>query len=176
VEIGNKVDHLLHLNVAKSSINIPYDLKQSFLREIVSLHSEAKKEFHNYGLQILTNKKSDQPDRLYNKIATNKGVVLAINNDFKLLKLFKESLNKEQISILNILFKITTNLINTIRQVDDIQILNNDSVDSDISDIKIAITKLKNLGFSTDSIKSQLLQNIGFDLNNIPDEILEILN
>lgn len=176
VEIGNKVDHLLHLNVAKSSINIPYDLKQSFLREIVSLHSEAKKEFHNYGLQILTNIKSEQPDRLYNKIATNKGVVLAINNDFKLLKLFKEGLNKEQISILNILFKISTNLINTIRQVDDVQILNNDSIDSDISDIKIAITKLKNLGFSTDSIKSQLLQNIGFDLNNIPEEIIEILN
>ena len=35
IDIGNKVDHLFHLNVAKSQINIPHDLKSAFLRAIV---------------------------------------------------------------------------------------------------------------------------------------------
>jgi hypothetical protein len=176
VEIGNKVDHLLHLNVAKSSISIPYDLKRSFYREIISLQSEAKKEFHNYGLHILTNKQTGQTDKLYTKVATNRGVLLTINNDFKLLKSLKENLNQEQISLLNIILKITTNLINTIRQVDEIEVINNQKNTTDISDLKIAISELKKLGLSVESIKSQLLQNIGIDISDIPEEISEILN
>ena len=176
VEIGNKVDHLLHLNVAKSSISIPYDLKRSFYREIISLQSEAKKEFHNYGLHILTNKQTGQTDKLYTKVATNRGVLLTINDDFKLLKSLKENLNQEQISLLNIILKITTNLINTIRQVDEIEVINNQKNTTDINDLKIAISKLKKLGLSVESIKSQLLQNIGIDISDIPEAISEILN
>lgn len=176
VEIGNKVDHLLHLNVAKSSINIPYDLKISFYREIVNLQNEAKKEYHNYGLQILTNKQVGQVEKLYTKVATNKGVLLAINQDFKLLKSLKETLTKEQNSILNIILKITTNVINTIRQVDEVEVISNQKNTTDINDIKIAIIELKKIGLSIESIKMQLLQNIGIDIKNLPEEISELLN
>jgi hypothetical protein len=176
VEIGNKVDHLLHLNVAKSSINIPYDLKMSFYREIVNLQTEAKKEFHNYGLNVLANRQTGQVEKLYTKVASNRGVLLIINNEFKLLKSFKESLTKEQNSILNIILKITTKLINTIRQVDDVEVSSNENNSSDINDLKVAIIELKKLNLSVESIKTQLLQNIGIDLNNMPDEISELLN
>jgi hypothetical protein len=175
VEIGNRVDHLVHLNVAKSSINIPYDLKRSFYREIVNLQIEAKKEYHNYGLQMLANKQVGQIEKLYTKVATNRGVLLTINEDFKLLKSLKESLNKEQNSILNIILKITTNLINTIRQVDEVEVISNQNNTTDINDLKIAIIELKKLGLTNESIKTQLLQNIGFNIKNIPTEIAELI-
>ena len=92
------------------------------------------------------------------------------------MKSLKESLNQEQISLLNIILKITTNLINTIRQVDEIEVINNQKNTTDINDLKIAISELKKLGLSVESIKSQLLQNIGIDISDIPEEISEILN
>ena len=92
------------------------------------------------------------------------------------MKSLKENLNQEQISLLNIILKITTNLINTIRQVDEIEVINNQKNTTDINDLKIAISKLKKLGLSVESIKSQLLQNIGIDISDIPEEISEILN
>ena len=93
-----------------------------------------------------------------------------------MLKSLKENLNQEQISLLNIILKITTNLINTIRQVDEIEVINNQKNTTDINDLKIAISELKKLGLSVESIKSQLLQNIGIDISDIPEEISEILN
>lgn len=176
VEIGNRVDHLLHLNVAKSSINIPYDLKRSFYREIVNLQTEAKKEYHNYGIQVLTNKQIGQVEKLFSKVATNKGVLLVVNDEFKLLKSFKESLTKEQKSIFNIILKITTNLINTIRLVDEVEIISNQKNTTDINDLRVAIIELKKLGLSIESIKIQILQNIGIDIKNLPDQISELLN
>ena len=48
VDVGNNVDHLLHLNVDKSKIEIPFELRNAFLRVIAELKKEAEKEFHNH--------------------------------------------------------------------------------------------------------------------------------
>ena len=52
VELGNRVDHLLHLNVAKSRVIIPHDLHSAFLTYASELKAEATKSSIIAGLGV----------------------------------------------------------------------------------------------------------------------------
>jgi hypothetical protein len=176
IDIGNKVDHLFHLNVAKSQINIPHDLKGSFLRAIVDLKTEAQKEYYNHGLKSFTQRPSEHSCELFYKTATNKGVILRINEEFPLLKSLKSSLNIIQNAELNFILKMSSNLINKVRQVDNIQISGDPDIDGiSTGEIEKAIEKLLNLGFSKEQIKKDILPNLGFK-TNLSIEISNLLN
>lgn len=176
IDIGNKVDHLFHLNVAKSQINIPHDLKNSFLRAIVDLKTEAQKEYFNHGLKTFTQRPSEYSSELFYKTATNKGVLLRINDEFPLLKSLKSSLNSKQKAELNFILKMSSNLINKVRQVDNVEITGNIEKDGiSIDEIIKSINELLNLGMSKEQIKKDILSNLGFK-NNIPEEITSLLN
>jgi intein/homing endonuclease len=176
IDIGNKVDHLFHLNVAKSHINIPHDLKNAFLRAIVDLKAEAQKEYFNHGLKTFTQKPSEHSSELFYKTATNKGVLLRINDEFPLLKSLKSSLNNKQKAELNFILKMSSNLINKVRQVDNVEITGNAEKDGiSIDEIVKSINELLNLGISKEQIKKDILPNIGLK-NNTPDEITSLLN
>ena len=47
VDIGNNSDLHLHLNVAKSQVKIPDDLRPAFTAYIKDLKKEAFREYHN---------------------------------------------------------------------------------------------------------------------------------
>jgi hypothetical protein len=176
IDIGNKVDHLFHLNVAKSQINIPHDLKNSFLRAIVDLKAEAQKEYFNHGIRTLTQRPSQHSNELFYKEATNKGVLLRINDEFPLLKSLKSTLNSKQKAELNFILKMSSNLINKVRQVDNVEITGNeDKDDISLDDIVKSINQLLNLGMSKEQIKKDILPNLGFK-NNISEEITSLLN
>lgn len=176
IDIGNKVDHLFHLNVAKSQINIPHDLKNSFLRAIVDLKTEAQKEYFNHGLKTFPQRPSEFSSELFYKTATNKGVLLIINNEFPLLNSLKSSLNNDQKAKLNFILKMSSNLINKVRQIENVEITGNAEMDGiSIDDILKSIIELLKIGFSKEQIKKDILPNLGFK-NNIPDAITIILN
>ncbi|CAN1524091.1 HATPase_MORC-like domain containing protein [Spirosomataceae bacterium] len=176
IDIGNKVDHLFHLNVAKSQINIPHDLKNSFLRAIVDLKTEAQKEYHNHGLRTFTQRPSENSSELFYKTATNKGVLLRINYEFPLLKSLKSSLNNKQEAELNFILKMSSNLINKVRQVDNVEITGNVEKDGiSIDEIVKSITELLNLGLTKEQIKKDILPNLGIKAN-MPEEIITLLN
>lgn len=176
IDIGNKVDHLFHLNVAKSQINIPHDLKSAFLRAIVDLKTEAQKEYFNHGLKTFKQRPSEHSSELFYKTATNKGVLLRINDEFLLLKSLKSSLNSKQKAELNFILKMSSNLINKVRQVDNIQITGDAQQDGISSDeILKSIKELLNLGLSKDQIKKDILPSLGLK-TNLPDEISNLLN
>lgn len=176
IDIGNKVDHLFHLNVAKSQINIPHDLKSAFLRAIVDLKTEAQKEYFNHGLKTFKQRPSEHSSELFYKTATNKGVLLRINDEFLLLKSLKSSLNSKQKAELNFILKMSSNLINKVRQVDNIQITGDAEQDGISSDeIFKSIKELLNLGLSKDQIKKDILPSLGLK-TNVPDEISNLLN
>jgi len=176
IDIGNKVDHLFHLNVAKSQINIPHDLKSAFLRAIVDLKTEAQKEFFNHGLKSFKQRPTEHSSELFYKTATNKGVLLRINDEFPLLKSLKSSLNSNQKAELNFILKMSSNLINKVRQVDNIQITG-DSEKDGISTVEIvkSIKELLNLGLTKEQIKKDILPNLGLK-DNFTEEISNLLN
>lgn len=176
IDIGNKVDHLFHLNVAKSQINIPHELKNSFLRAIVDLKAEAQKEYFNHGLKTFTQRPSENSSELFYKTATNKGVLLRINDEFPLLKSLKSSLNNKQKAELNFILKMSSNLINKVRQVDNVEITGNAEKDGiSIDEIVKSINELLNLGMSKEQIKKDILPNLGIKAN-VPEEIITLLN
>jgi hypothetical protein len=176
IDIGNKVDHLFHLNVAKSQINIPHDLKNAFLRAIVDLKTEAQKEYFNHGLKSFTHRPSEHGSELFYKTATNKGVLLRINDEFPLLKSLKSSLSSNQKAELNFILKMSSNLINKVRQVDNIQITGDTEKDGISSDeIVKSIKELLNLGLSKEQIKKDILPNLGLK-DNLTEEISNLLN
>lgn len=72
VNLGNSVDHLFHLNVAKSSIVIPYDLRVSFLRYISTVKDEAEKEYYNTSLRTVTSRERQAKDLLFIRKPSNK--------------------------------------------------------------------------------------------------------
>ena len=175
VDIGNKLDHLFHLNVAKSQVIIPYDLKQAFYRAIITLKEEAQKEYYNYGIKAFVNKNKTEEIQLYNRIATNKGVLLTINNDFPLLKSLKKSLSKEQTADINFILKITSTLINEVRHVENNELCGDKEKDGISQDEIInSIKKLLDLGYKKEQIKKDILPNLGIK-NNVPEEILTLL-
>lgn len=176
IDIGNKVDHLFHLNVAKSQINIPHDLKNSFLRAIVDLKAEAQKEFYNFGISPFPPRPIENSVELFYKEATNKGVLLRINDEFPLLKSLKSTLNSKQKAELNFILKMSSNLINKVRQVDNIQITGNAEKDGiSIDEIVKSINELLNLGMSKEQIKKDILPKLGIKIN-AHEEISNLLN
>lgn len=176
IDIGNKVDHLFHLNVAKSQINIPHDLKSAFLRAIVDLKTEAQKEYFNHGLKSFKHRPTEHSSELFYKIATNKGVLLRINDEFPLLKSLKSSLSTKQKAELNFILKMSSNLINKVRQVDNIQITGVAEKDGiSIEEIIKSIKELLLLGLSKEQIKKDILPNLGLK-DNLTEEISNLLN
>jgi hypothetical protein len=176
IDIGNKVDHLFHLNVAKSQINIPHDLKNAFLRAIVDLKTEAQKEYFNHGLKSFKQHPTEHSSELFYKIATNKGVLLRINDEFPLLKSLKSSLTTKQKAELNFILKMNSNLINKVRQVDNIQITGDAKKDGiSIEEIVKSVKELLLLGLSKEQIKKDILPNLGLK-DNLTEEISNLLN
>ena len=176
VDIGNKLDHLFHLNVAKSQISIPYDLKQAFLRSIVGLREEAQKEFYNSVTEKIPLKGSKETQILFNKSYSNKGAILNVNNEFPILKRLKESLNKEQITSLNFILKITTATLNSIRQIENVEIVGDNEKDGiSMDEIIDSIKKLQNEGWNNEQIRKDILP-ILFSKTNLPEKVKILLN
>ncbi len=71
---------------------------------------------------------------------------------------------------------MSSNLINKVRQVDNVEITGNTEKDGiSIEEIVKSITELLNLGLSKEQIKKDILPNIGVK-SNLPEEISKLLN
>jgi hypothetical protein len=174
VEIGNQQDHLFHLNVAKSQIDIPFDLKTAFYRAVIALKQEAQKEFHNYGLRKISSKKIVSKSQLFQKNATNRGVMLVVNEEFHLLKDLRKSLDKTQKASLNIILRLANNMINKVRQQDQIELLETDH-DSNLSmeEVLLTVKALLSNGLSKEQIRKDILP--GLNINISQNETLKTL-
>jgi hypothetical protein len=178
VEIGNSVDHLLHLNVAKSQIVIPHDLKKAFERYIEELKLEAEKEFFNRGIRDFSNNGQQNRESLFERKSSNRGVLLELNIEFPLLKEIKKDLSKEQSAKFNLVLRMINTSINKIRHNhEETSFLNIEEKDGlSVNDIIISLTSLKKNGFSSEQIKKDILPGLGFEESSLPEEIKQLLN
>jgi hypothetical protein len=116
VDIGNSVDHLLHLNVAKSQIEIPHDLTVAFEKYIDEIKTQAEREFFNRGIRKFSSNHKENSVQLFERKASNKGTLLEVNISFPLLKSLMSDLKKEQLTKLNLVIRMINTRINEIRQ------------------------------------------------------------
>jgi hypothetical protein len=177
VEVGNSVDHLLHLNVAKSQIVVPHELRNAFEDYIYELKVEAEREYYNRGIRKFSGSKSQKHNQLFERSYSNKGSILEVNNNFPLIKNLQNSLDKKQNSMLNLLLRMINTRVNNIRHVHEekefIGIEEKDGIDS--NSLKITIQELINSGISRIMIKEEILPHLGFKTSSLPDEVKILL-
>ena len=177
VDIGNSVDHLLHLNVAKSQIEIPHDLKAAFEKYIDDLKIQAEREFFNRGLRDIPNKPRVDKVQLFEKKISGSGPVLELNKNFPILKTLISELENEQIIKLNLLIRMINTRINKIRQVheekDFVGIEDKDGLT--LNDLITCVNGLMESGLSSELIKKEILPNLGFKESSLPQEVIQLL-
>ena len=177
VEIGNSVDHLLHLNVAKSQVVIPHDLIKAFENYIEELKIEATREYFNRGNKKFTNSQKENKAQLFERKASTKGIRLELNPNFPLIKSLIGELNKEQLSKLNLVLRMINTRINDIRESheekDFVGIEEKDGLS--LKDLIICINELKESGLSSELIKNDIIPNLGFIVSTLPHEVMQLL-
>lgn len=177
VDIGNSVDHLLHLNVAKSQIEIPHDLTAAFEKYIDELKTQAEREFFNRGIRKFSSNRKKDNVQLFERKASNKGTLLEVNSSFPLLKSLMLELNKSQLTKLNLLIRMINTRINEIRQTheekDFVGIEEKDGLS--LKDLIICVNELIASGLSPELIKTDILPNLGFAEASLPPEVMQLL-
>lgn len=118
VEVGNGIDDKLHLNVAKSKIEIPHDFKDAFASYVEELRDEAVKEFYNRGIKRFSGTKKSKKVELFERIPSNKGMLLEVNESFPVLSTLLNSLNKFQAQQLRLVLRLLNTRLNKLRNVE----------------------------------------------------------
>lgn len=170
IDIGNDLDNVLKLNVAKSQIEIPFELKSEFNRSLEDLKENAQKEFYNVGLKEIKNTHREDKDKeLFRKVYTNKGSLIYLNYSNPLLNFLFESFDDDQRKMFKVLTKNINAVFNKNRQFDSDTIINEDNDSVNLDEIETAIAKLRELGIDEDSIRKTYISNIVSkkDINHI---------
>jgi hypothetical protein len=177
VDIGNSVDHLLHLNVAKSQIEIPHELKIAFEKYIDELKSQSEREFFNRGIRRFSSSKNLDNIQLFDRVSSNKGTLLELNNNFPIIKALISELNPKQVTKFNFLIRMINTRINEIRQTHELKefVGLKDKDGLTIEDIIVLINELKESGLSSEFIKNDIMPNLGFIESSYPEEVIKNL-
>ncbi|HJU46128.1 MAG TPA: ATP-binding protein [Chitinophagaceae bacterium] len=175
VEIDNGIDHLFHLNVAKSSIIIPFSERRGFQKYILELIEEARKEIFNYEVR---GKAVEAPGkRIFRSLPTSRGIALAIDEHFPLLHAFTHSLTALQQKQLKILLRMFTTKINQTRQVhtDDVYttVAEKDGITEE-SMLQAVKTFIEG-GITKNDIVNELIPAMGIDIASLPASVLSLL-
>lgn len=175
VEIGNGIDHLFHLNVAKSSISIPFGERVAFIKYVIELKKEAEKEFYNYTTRVGSGK--SQAKEIFTKIPTSQGLQLKIDYEFPVLKMLTDTLTEDQKKNLKIILRLVTATVNKIKKVgsdeDFTGVIEKDGLSE--CDIKNSIQQFLANGISKQYILNELFREMGIDAKTLPQEILLML-
>lgn len=177
VEVGNKVDTLFHLNVAKSKIIIPFDIRTTFIRYVAELKEQAEKEYYNRGIRHFAKKGQTANHSLFEKHATDKGIMLEVNKEFPLLSSLRSELNKDQNARLSFILKMATTVINNTRKVHESVPIQEIEEDTGLSQSELieCIHRLKASGIPHEYIKTTLLKELGYDVKALSAEIADLL-
>lgn len=175
VEIGNGIDHLFHLNVAKSIISIPFGERIGFMRYVNDLKIEAEKEYYNFEIRSSAIKSTVQ--NVFLKIPTNHGMALGIDENFPLLKELTDTLTTNQQLKLKIIFRMITTAVNKIKKVhidENYSTLLEKNVILDDGIVQL-INSLLASGFSKGNILNEIIPTIGIEIQSLPASVLSLL-
>lgn len=173
VEVGNSVDHLLHLNVAKSQIVVPHELRNAFEDYIRELKIEAEREYYNRGIRKFSGTKAQNHVQLFERSYSNKGSILEVNHNFPLVRSLQQSLNKKQKSQLNLLLRMINTRVNNIRHVHEEKEFTGIEEKDGISQEQLHnnILELLSSGISKEMIKEEIIPHLGFKYASLPENI-----
>lgn len=160
VEIGNRADELFQLNIAKSNVKIPYEIKRAFLMVISEIRSESFKEYRNrINNELIKENTEKGAIPIFERVYTGKGHEYRISTSYPLHREILRESNDEQSKVFKDYMKRIDKYINELMTMDERK--PNVSIDSDSEDIKADIefyfNKFKNRGLTQHEIRRELL-------------------
>jgi hypothetical protein len=178
VEIGNAVDHLLHLNIAKSQVVMPYDIRNGFKEYITELKTEAEREYYNRTVRRYSSRTNVRAQQFMSTTATSRGAQMRVNTEFPLVRELSESLNSDQKTILKTVLRMVNTEINKIRRVHEDTVFTNEVDDNELSTKEIVkiVQKLLAAGLDSGSIKKYCIRELGYQPDSLPAEVTHLIN
>jgi hypothetical protein len=177
LEVGNSIDHLLHLNVSKSQIVIPHDLRPGFESYITELRAEAEREYYNRGINRVEGDVAAEKQQLFTKVPSNRGIQLELNPEFPLIEGLWANLPKDHRKLLMLLVRMINTAMNKLRRTHEDKVFVETNSEETLSTIDIieVLKKLLDGGMTKDGIKKNVLPGLGYTEESMPVEIIEFL-
>lgn len=177
IQVGNLNDIKLQLNVSKSKIAIPYELKVGVLKYIIELRSEAKKEYNNRGVRKTSKTSSNSNSELLSRTVTTKGAIYEINKNYPLVDVVRKDLNKSHKKNFDLFLRSLNLLLNKQRHSDkDFLTFIEEQDSTNGSDIEKAVKGLLERNMKPDDIFKLLLKDLGYNERNLTDNLKKLLN
>jgi hypothetical protein len=177
VDIGNNNDLHLHLNVAKSQVKIPDDLRVGLQKYITNLKIEALREYNNKSVKPKSKQALKNQDFL-SMVRTSKGSSFEINKEFPLFKSATEGLNEVQASSLKALLRLLTvklNIIKDSHEPEPFHMTIGDQQRLTEKELLDNISELVSSGIPKNIILKMIVGDFGFEPSSLPHSILKIL-
>lgn len=177
VEIGNSADHLLHLNIAKSQVEMPHDIRTGFKEYIAELKVEAEREYYNRTVRPFEPSTRKRTESLISTYATNRGAQMKVNSSFALITQLSESLNSDQKTVLKTVLRMVGTELNRIRNVHEDTVFTGIEGEDDLSTDELIeiVKKLRDAGFDKDFIERRCVGDLGYRLDSMPAEVTSLL-
>ncbi|MBU0471305.1 MAG: ATP-binding protein, partial [Nanoarchaeota archaeon] len=138
---------------------------------------EASKEFFNRDTKKFPVKNKNSSS-LFERTASNKGMLLEVNTDFPILQALNNELSSSGQAQLKVLLRMINTQISDIRQTHEDQVFlgieRNNSLSTE--ELLETINSLILAGIDIKVIKTEVLPKLGYKMDSFPEDILKVLN
>jgi len=177
IEVDNSLDHLMHLNISKSQVEMPRDLIDGLKIQVAQLRLQAEKEYNNRTIQRFPAGTPKKLQPFLTTKATNRGAVMQINSDFPVLQGLQETLDKKQLTKLSMIIRMFEKELNSLRKVHETKNYLTDDLDRmPLSELNLVIQELIAKDVPKEFIKQNVIIQMGFSVESLPDEIRRLLD
>lgn len=176
IDITNASDSEFHLNVAKSSLKLPFGLKRAMAEMVAGVAAQATKEFRErLASGIIRNTTAKSGLSLITRGSNAAGPVLHINHDFEIIRELESGLGSAQLELLRTITGLLEKKLNQIWKGDSVS---SSEVDNGLStEDKEKIIRLKKYyaesGYAAEEIREFLLES--FTHNNDTKKFIDSL-
>lgn len=175
IDIGNCADHLLHLNIAKSQVEMPYDIRKGIKVYIERLQKEAIREYHNKTIRRFNFKDMSKAPPFIVSQASNRGAQMEVNPDFPVLKDLQKTLNSQQEMQLKVLLRLANTELNSIRRVHKDTVYTGTDEGLTETELLDTVNMLLANKFTSEYIKSHVLSKLGYKIDTLPSPVVKLL-
>lgn len=163
IDISNASDKDFQINVAKSSLKIPFGLKRAMTEMIRTVAVQAAKEYRErIASTVVQLTESRAGLSLVMREATGKGIKLKINDQFELIRKLNQQLSPEEKDLFTNIVFLFERKLNDIWMGENAEAETDENTDNSVTEkiIKIKDHFLKE-DYSVEETRNMLLRNFG---------------
>lgn len=178
IDVSNSLDHLMHLNISKSQVEMPRDLIEGLKDQVDELNLEAEREYLNRTIQKFPAETPKKLKPFLTTTASNRGAIMQINSDFSILQSLQQTLDKKQKVKLSMIIRMFEKELNSLRKVHEAKnYLKEDEEKVPLPEFIAIIDEiLKNKIYSKDYIKENIIEGMGFNFESLPADMKNLLD